>query len=250
MIEIELQNLSVRHGSETVLDQISSGAFKAGELVAVIGPNAAGKSSLFKRMAGLLPGRGEVIIRGDEGFRTPLCYMPQDYNQSAELSVYESLLLARKQNASWRVVQDDHRVIEYYLDKLRLTPLALRKSWQLSGGQRQMVSLAQALVREPGVLLLDEPTSALDMHKELHTLELLKTLARESGRVIFLALHNLNQVMTYADKTMVIAGGRCHHWGETHQVLSPELLQEVYQLDTRIERCSRDRPYILIDGAC
>jgi iron complex transport system ATP-binding protein len=178
MVTIRLQALGARHGNRLVVDGVTTPAFRGGEMVAVVGPNAAGKSTLFKRIAGLLQGPGRIEIEGTDGRRPAICYMPQETTANAVLTVYESILLARKQDASWTVGEADLAAIDEVISMLGLSAVAFRGLGELSGGQRQLVSIAQTLVREPEIVLMDEPTSALDLNRQVEVLALMREMAR------------------------------------------------------------------------
>jgi iron complex transport system ATP-binding protein len=104
------------------------------------------------------------------------------------------------------------------------------------------------LVREPKILLLDEPTSALDLHRQVEVLALIRSLAREREICVVLAIHDLNQVLRVADRVMVIDAGTMVTCGPVETVITPTLLQNIYRVDGRIERCSRLCPHVIIDG--
>ncbi|TIU56454.1 MAG: ABC transporter ATP-binding protein, partial [Mesorhizobium sp.] len=116
-----------------------------------------------------------------------ICYMPQDTSANAVLTVYESALLARKQGMGWSVGDDDLACIDETLAALGIADIAFRNVGELSGGQRQLASLAQTLVREPEILLMDEPTSALDLSRQVEVLGLMRELARARGMVVLIA---------------------------------------------------------------
>ncbi|WLH32106.1 ABC transporter ATP-binding protein [Pseudomonas canadensis] len=248
MVSIQLQDLGASYGQRSIISGVSSARFVGGQVVAVVGPNAAGKSTLFKRIAGLIDGPGQVILQGSTKGSQAISYMPQGLNASARLTVYESVLLARKQlSPAWAVQDDELALVEEMLAALGITGLSMRNLGELSGGQQQLVSIAQTLVREPDVLLMDEPTSALDMHRQVQVLNFMQALARKRQVIVFIALHDLNQALRFADQVLVIADGTAQGSGPCHQVINARMLREVYKVEARIERCSRGQPHILID---
>ncbi|MBD9460477.1 ABC transporter ATP-binding protein [Pseudomonas sp. PDM05] len=248
MVSIQLDDLGACYGPRTIISGVSTARFVGGQVVAVVGPNAAGKSTLFKRIAGLLDGPGEVILQGSTKGVQGISYMPQGLNASARLTVYESVLLARKQLApGWTVHDDELRLVDEMLDALGIRDLAFRNLGELSGGQQQLVSIAQTLVREPEVLLMDEPTSALDMHRQVQVLGFMRALARQRQVIVFIALHDLNQALRFADQVLVIADGTAQASGPSHEVINEAMLRTVYKVQARIERCSRGQHHILID---
>lgn len=247
MVGLAIRDLSVRYGKAEIISGISAEIPSAGGLTAVIGPNASGKSSFFKRIAGLVKGRGTVVTvdgaRGESG----ISYMPQDTASNAVLSVYESVLLAAKQGSGWRVADDELAEVDRVLVSLRIAPWAFRNLGELSGGQRQLVAIAQALVRKPEVLLMDEPTSALDLYRQIEVLTYMKDLAGRNGMAVMIALHDLNHALRYCDHTMVISGGRLIASGRSEDVITPDLLRDVYRVDARIERCTLNHPMVIVD---
>ncbi|WP_182552766.1 ABC transporter ATP-binding protein [Phyllobacterium myrsinacearum] len=249
MVSIALEKLGARYGKQTVLADVTSGVMKAGSMTAVIGPNAAGKSTLFKRIAGLISGPGLVHLSDTAKGPETICYMPQDTGANAVLTVYESILLAAKQGSGWKVHDSELREIDQILAALKIEALAFKGLGELSGGQRQLVSIAQALIRRPEVLLMDEPTSALDLFRQIEVLGFMKNLSEQSGLAIMIALHDLNHALRYCDQTIVIADGSMIASGPTNEVISEILLRDVYRVEARIECCSRGRPMVIVDGS-
>lgn len=244
---LALSEVGVAYGKRQILTGISTPDLFGGEVVAVIGPNAAGKSSLFRRIAGMATGAGSVEIVSSAG-KAP-CYLPQDTAVNAVLTVYESILLARKQGGSWGVGDDELAAIDQALHDLDIADLAFRGLGELSGGQRQLVSIAQTLVRRPEIMLLDEPTSALDLHRQFEVLSLVARLAREKKICVLIAIHDLNQALRIADKVMVLARGRLVALGPPREIITPALLEEVYGVVARVETGDGEAPFVVVQGS-
>jgi iron complex transport system ATP-binding protein len=247
MVSLRLHDLGASYGGRPVLSGIDTPPLHGGQLVALLGPNAAGKSTLFRRIFGLLRGPGEARVEGTTA-RRPIAYMPQDNGARPILSVYESILLARMQGRRLKVLPEDHANVERVLALLGIAPLRGREIGDLSGGQRQMVGAAQALAQEPRILLMDEPTSALDLGRQIDLLTLLRRLAREQGLLIVVALHDLGHALRFADMAMVIGQGRLVACGPTSEVVTENLLRRVFDVEARIEPCSKGLPQLIVEG--
>ena len=248
MVTLTLDGLSARYGRRRILSEVTTPPLAGGQVVAVLGPNAAGKSTLFRRIFGLLDGGGTVRLEGATSER-PVAYMPQDTGANAVLTVYESVLLARMQGRRLNVQSEDLAEVDRALEALGIAALGERDIGDLSGGQRQMVSAAQALVQNPEVLLLDEPTSALDLHRQIQLLSILRRLAKERGMLVIAALHDLGHALRFTDQALVLRHGELIACGPTEEVVTPELLHRVYRVTARIERCSRGRPQLIVEEA-
>lgn len=163
MWRLSLQDIAVRYGQKTVLDGVSA-QFSGGEMAGVIGSNGVGKSTLLKAVAGLLPHTGSALLRedsGEVGTRRDIAYVPQLGAMNTRLTVFEMVLLGLIGSLGWRVTPEQAAQVEEVLEELGLSAIARQPFSTLSGGQRQLVTMAQSLIGRPKVLLLDEPTSSL-----------------------------------------------------------------------------------------
>jgi len=248
MVALALEEVGAAYGKRPIVSGITTEILQGGSLTALIGPNAAGKSTLFKRIAGLLSGPGTVHLTNATSGKDAIRYMPQDTGGNAVLTVYESVLLAAKQGSGWRVSDQELAGIDEILAALDIKALAFRELGELSGGQRQLVAIAQALVRKPEVLLMDEPTSALDLYRQIEVLTFMQRRARSRGMAVIIALHDLNHALRYCDHTIVVADGRMQASGPTADVITPQMLREVYRVEARVERCSLGRPLLIVDS--
>jgi iron complex transport system ATP-binding protein len=248
MVSLQLDAVEARYGRKVIYADASTPEITGGQLTALVGANAAGKSTLFRRIAGQLAGMGEVRLKGAAPH--DLRYMPQDTGMTAALSVYESVILALKQGrGGWRMGASELAAVDKILSSLKITSLADHPLVELSGGQRQLVSIAQTLVTRPRVVLMDEPTSALDLYRQYEVLEYLRAYAASTGAVVILALHDLNQVMRACTMTIAVAKGRIVASGPTLETLCPDLIRQLYGIEARIETCSRGCPMMIVDGA-
>lgn len=247
MVSLSLDQIGARYGRRTILHDASTPDIQGGVLTALVGANAAGKSTLFRRIAGQLRGTGAVRLTG--ATKNDLRYMPQDTAMTAALTVYESIILALKQGAGgWRLSASELAAVDDVLHRFGIAHLAERQLPELSGGQRQSVSIAQTLVTRPKVVLMDEPTSALDLYRQYEVLEALRNYAAETGAVMILALHDLNQVMRACGTVIALGEGRILASGPVLEVLTPALISQLYGIDSRVERCSRGCPMMIVDG--
>ena len=252
-MRIRAEDLRFAYGAHPVLDGIDLDEDSPGLLTALIGPNAAGKSTFLRCLAGLLRGRGAVHV-GEHAVaslraaqRTKLVsYLPQDLPATAALTVFEAVLVAHRQvRPGWRVDGTDLAAVSDVLDRLGLADLATRHLGELSGGQRQLVAVGQALAAEPRVLLLDEPTSSLDLHHQLGLLTLVSDLAVERRMTVVLAVHDLNLAARHAHRVLVLHGGRVTARGTPTEVLTPDLLREVYRVEARVLRDEDGVPLVV-----
>lgn len=238
-MKLEVENLTFGYHAQDVLHGIT---MQAGPmLTAVIGPNAAGKSTLIKCLAGILRPRGNIILDGtpvQQLKRAELAemigYLPQDGGTRAVLTVFEVVLLGRLTSLSWRVSEDDLAMTLAVLEELGIDDLASRPLNELSGGQQQMVSIAQVLVRNPKILLMDEPTNNLDLHHQLDMFDLIREISLEKQLTTIMALHNLNHAARYADYIVVLNQGTLYDAGPPSAVLTAEMIRTVYQVNATV----------------
>lgn len=250
---LNVTNLSASFASRQILHKLSFGPLKAGSLTALLGSNAAGKSTLLKCLAGELGGTGQVEVLGQPLESWPPfhphrpAHVPQDISMNSSLRVFEAILLASKQGGGWGVEDQELDKVSQMLKTLQIQALADRELAALSGGQRQLVSIAQALIRQPRLLLLDEPSSALDLQNQYEVFDLLRRVAQEQAMCIVMAIHDLNHALRFSDWVVVLHQGQVEAIGPPLDVLTPELLEKVYGVQARVEMCSQGHPFLLVD---
>lgn len=224
---VELQNMSVRYGACEALRGVSL-VVRPGEVLGVVGPNGSGKSSLIKAVAGGLRFQGAVRFHGVAGHRPAIGYMPQDIGAISGLTVLETVLLGRLGQLRLHVQPADLQTVDRMLGQLGLQSLAGRYLNELSGGQRQMVFLAQALVGEPAVLLLDEPISALDISHQIEVLDTVRALTHARQLCTLVVLHDLNAAMRHTDRVALMSQGELVACGEPVEVLTEAGIAQVF----------------------
>jgi iron complex transport system ATP-binding protein len=234
LVIVQANGVGVRYGARLALDGVSFTA-RPGEILAVIGPNGSGKSSLVKAVAGLLTPSGALTFDGGPRPDRGIGYMPQDIGARATLTVLEAALLGRLGRLGLRVTSSDLDGVRSVLADLGIEALAPRYLEELSGGQRQMVFLAQALASSPTLLLLDEPISALDIRHQFDVLDRLRALTTERGLTTICVLHDLNAAGRYADQLLALKAGRTAAYGLAPQVLTRDLVAELFEVEARVE---------------
>lgn len=239
---LNANGISFAYGNRTVLQDTSFAALKPGQLTALIGPNASGKSTLFRLIAGLVkPKAGQITLENTDlaslSSRERLkrvCFMPQFFAANAALSVFDVVMMAHKQLRGWRVSEDDLHTVGNALEQANIGHLAQAYVSDLSGGQSQMVSVAQALIRNSDVYLFDEPTSALDLRHQLEVLTRIKGAMAERGGIGVVALHDLNLAARFADHLILLGQGRILAEGPPASVLRSQAIAETYGVDVEI----------------
>lgn len=236
---LAVDSLSVAYGSRRILKGLSLPAFERGQLTAIVGPNAAGKSTLLKAIAGIIPYSGSIRLRDKalEGMArreraSHVGFMPQMTPTRSDLTVLEATMnvVAMVEGRHAKAAADRTLAL---LNDLGIEQLALKSLDHLSGGQRQLASFAQALVVSPDVVLLDEPTSALDLGHQIRVMSVARRAA-EQGKVVLAALHDLTLAAKYADRIVVLDEGALAASGAPQDVLTPDLLKNVYRVIARV----------------
>ncbi|WP_020500629.1 ABC transporter ATP-binding protein [Sciscionella marina] len=209
-----------------------------GELVGLLGRNGSGKSSLLQLAAGLrTPSTGRVLagdrVVGELGNRERarlIAFLAQQADTELALTVAEVVALGRTPHRnSFSATESDDTVREA-MHRTEVAQLSERSWSTLSGGERQRTQLARAIAQQPSLLLLDEPTNHLDL---AHQIGLLR-LVRELGITTLTALHDLELAAAFCDRLAVLDAGRLVAYGTPDEVLTPELLAEVYAVSARV----------------
>lgn len=235
MSALALIEATARLGGRTVLDGVSL-SVAAGELVAVVGPNGAGKSSAIRALAGLLPlAGGTVRLGGDElAGLSPraragrVAYLPQQRRIAWNLPAVEVAALG----APFLAAADALARARAALEEVEAAHLADRGVAEMSGGEQARVLLARALATGAAGLLVDEPIAGLDPEAQLMVLERLKARA-DAGQAVLVSLHDLALAARFADRVVVLDGGRVVADGAPMAALTSEVMARTFGLTAR-----------------
>jgi len=229
---------------------------KPGEVVAILGPNASGKSTLLKLIAGALaPLSGRILLNG---FVTH-SLTPRTRAQRIAVVQQESLLLfparvwefvLQGRHAYGRSLRfesdDDVLIAKNALAQVGAADLSDRSMDQISGGEKQRVILARALAQQPLLLLLDEPTLHLDIAAQVDLLHTLRRLAAENRYTVVVVTHELNLAAEYTDQVVLMQRGRCLRVGPPASIYQRELLEQVFQTPLTVELGPSGRPRVTV----
>jgi cobalamin transport system ATP-binding protein len=244
--------------SQAPLFTLEASSFQArpGEIVAILGPNASGKSTLLKLIAGAQPPlSGRVLLDGFVTHSLP----PRIRAQRIAMVQQESPLLFPSR--AWEFVlqgrhpysrtlrfetREDVAIARNALAQVGAEHLSDRWMDQISGGEKQRVILARALSQQPLLLLLDEPTLHLDIGSQVGLLDTLRKLAAENRYTVVVVTHELNLAAQYADQIVLLQRGRTLRVGAPSAVYQRELLEQVFQTPLSIEPSPSGRPRVTI----
>ena len=237
---LSAEGLTLAYGDRTIVSALDL-VVPSGRITAIIGANGCGKSTLLRALSRLIaPRAGQVVLdgktlhsRGSKEVARMLGLLPQGPVAPEGIAVADLVGRGRHPHqrplARWST--RDYEVVAEALEATGTSDLADRPMDELSGGQRQRVWIAMALAQEADILLLDEPTTFLDVAHQIEVLDLLTDLNRERGTTIVMVLHDMNLAARYADHLFALRDGRIVADGAPRDILTRELIGEVFDLD-------------------
>ena len=245
MALLELDQVAAGYGRRLVLEGVSL-AVGAGEVVALLGRNGAGKTTLLRVAAGILrPRAGRVLVEGEDLARLAVraaarlvAGVAQDDAIEFAFTVRDVVALGRyaHRTALGPEGAGDRAAVEEALAVTGLADLAARPVTELSGGERRRASLARCLAQDAAVMLLDEPTAHVDLGHETRILDTVRDRARTRGKAVVAALHDVNLAATFADRIVLLEGGRVAAQGTPDAVLTSERLSALYDVPVEVLR--------------
>jgi iron complex transport system ATP-binding protein len=249
-----VRDLHTGYRKKKIINGLTTPLLPRGKITALLGPNGSGKSTLLRALADLNPAEGALLLNGDDLMTLPpakraqkVVYLPQSLPQGVHLHALESVIVARRASSNTRthnVEQEAYAILE----KLGVAHLAMSFLDQLSGGQKQLIGLAQSLIRQPDLLLLDEPLSALDLNYQFHVMDIVARETQLRNIVTVVVIHDINIALRHANYAMMLKGGKLIASGLPGEVVNSANLATVYGVDGRVEYCSRGLPHVVVDG--
>jgi iron complex transport system ATP-binding protein len=248
MVRLYTNELNIGYGDHLIVKDLSV-QIPDKKITTIIGSNGCGKSTLLKAITRIISHQsghvlldGEDISKGDtKELAKKMAILPQTPESASGLTVGELVSYGRfpHQKGMGRLSKKDYEVINWALEVTGTSDFKYRQVDALSGGQRQRVWIAMALAQETDIIFLDEPTTYLDMAHQLEVLELLQKLNNEQERTIVMVLHDLNQAARFADYIVALKEGEIVKAGDCEEVITHDVLKEVFQIDAAIGRDPR-----------
>ncbi len=253
-MSISVEHLSFAYGKREILHDINV-EIPDGMLVNVLGPNGVGKSTLFRCILGLNDDySGRILVNGKD-MKTlnikqrarEVSYIPQSHASVYDYEVLDVVLMATGSELGMLRTPGQAQIERALaaLERIGIGHLAHRTYTQISGGEQQLVLIARALAQDAKTIIMDEPTSALDYGNTVRVLSCVQQLARE-GLSILQSTHQPDQAFLYADRTLVINHGQVSAYGPPQDVITKELISDLYRVDVEVNSLYDDRVRVCI----
>jgi iron complex transport system ATP-binding protein len=252
MTTLRAEKLAIGYGAQTVAEGIDL-ALAAGTLTCLIGPNAVGKTTLFRTLLGLIPPLAGAIAIGDDDLASltrpaiakHIAFVPQAYRGENAHTVLDLVMMGRTAHLGLFGTPSakDRTLALNSLDRLGIAALADRALFEVSEGQRQLALIARALAQQSPIVFMDEPTASLDLGNRMRVLDQIRALA-EAGLTVLLSTHDPEQALALADQVAMLGADRSFTAGPPAAAMTEERLSRIYGVPLVIERTNSGRPVI------
>lgn len=235
MTIIKIENLCFSVDEHVILKEINTEINK-GEIMALIGPNGSGKSTLMKCVNKVQEAAsGNIFLDGKNvkdlsylEIAKKIAYVPQHEIKASGVSVFDMILTGRMPYITWKPSEEDYKKVAEVMEILKISGMAMKDFKDLSGGQQQMVYIARAIVQETPIIILDEPTNNLDIKHQIEIMKLLKLLS-EQGKTIIITLHDVNLVLQYCSKYVLLKSGQIFAQG-SQEIINVKNMEHLFEV--------------------
>ena len=258
MVKLEIQKISLGYGPRTVVKDLSFELHR-GELLGLVGPNGCGKTSIIKSLSRVMTNTsGQIVLDGKDlsaisrnELARLIGVVPQNPQLPDTFTVFEVVVLGRNPHVGLFSGESarDIDIVRQAMEKTGITHLAKRRIGELSGGEKQRVTIARVLAQEPQILLLDEPTASLDIAQQLEILDLIGGMCRDNNLAGLIAIHDLNVAAQYCTRILMLKDGAIHACGTPAEVITAENVRAVFAAETAIyPHPENNLPMVVLSG--
>ena len=238
---MKIKKLKKQYDGKTVVDSVSF-EIQKGKVTSLIGPNGAGKSTVMSMLSRLIAkDEGIVELEGTElekwksrELSKHLAILTQSNHVQMKLTVRELVAFGRFPHSGGRITKEDQKMIDRAIEYMELGEFRDCFIDELSGGQRQRAYIAMVIAQDTEYILLDEPTNNLDIYHATNTMRMVRRLSDELRKTVILVLHEMNYASFYSDYICALKDGKIAKYGTVKEVVTKEVLSEIYQVDFEI----------------
>lgn len=240
---IEVKNLFVNYGKNEILRDVNF-TVDTGEIICILGENGSGKSTLLKSMLNLIKVKSGNILVDEKNLlkmsntemSKNISYIPQIHIPAFDFSVVDVVLMGLYSNYNSfykKFKKEDYDKVLEVLDRLNISYLADKNYRKISGGERQLVLIARALIQANKYIVMDEPIANLDYGNQIKIMEICKSF-KKNGIGIVITTHNPNHALMYGDRVLIIRKDKNSIFGKADDVLTEELLSDIYKIPIEV----------------
>lgn len=245
---VEVKNISKSYGNKPVVEDVSVNIPK-GKITSFIGANGAGKSTLLSMVSRLIPrDKGHVLLDGKDitsyksnDLAKTISTLKQSNNVNIRITIRELVSFGRFPYSQGRLRKEDWDRVNEAIQYMELVELQDKFIDQLSGGQLQRAYIAMVLAQDTEYILLDEPLNNLDMKHSVQIMRALRKMVDDLGKTIIIVIHDINFASCYSDYIVALKHGKVIREGTTEEIISNEVLKEVYEMDFQINQIDGNR---------
>lgn len=248
---LSVEKLNFSWGMNHVLKDVTFNLSK-NQIVSLLGKNGAGKSTLIKCLNRILSPQSGVIKVNDNDIKDLdlvqlsklMSYVPQSVRTNFSMDVFDVILLGRRPHIRWRVSPQDRDKVSETIRYLGLEEFSFRRFDEISGGERQRVIIAKAVVQDPDLYLFDEPTSDLDLNSQIQIMKRIRQLVSvgDTSKSALIAIHDINIAARFSDRIILMHDGGIKAYGTPEEVLTEQNIAEVFGVSSELIKATENSP--------